>query len=154
MNNLAGNRNDIWILTKNAREFPVNTKEQSRQPSGAVSSSFLSLSMIFSRYFCSSTSMWYKPCNFSFLSFYRIGLFGFFQICSHAFYRFLLTAFRVFSVCSQLNPSFSLTYFDILRYAVHALPVHPLPHYLPDMKTRKLRNQATSVKIKARKIYL
>lgn len=27
MNNLAGNRNDIWILTKNAREFPVNTKE-------------------------------------------------------------------------------------------------------------------------------
>ena len=33
MNNLAGNRNDIWILTKNAREFPVNTKEQSRQPS-------------------------------------------------------------------------------------------------------------------------
>lgn len=51
MNNLAGNRNDIWILTKNAREFPVNTKEQSRQPSGAVSSSFLSLSMIFSRYF-------------------------------------------------------------------------------------------------------
>lgn len=57
MNNLAGNRNDIWILTKNAREFPVNTKEQSRQPSGAVSSPFLSLSMIFSRYFCSSTSM-------------------------------------------------------------------------------------------------
>ena len=121
MNNLAGNRNDIWILTKNAREFPVNTKEQSRQPSGAVSSSFLSLSMIFSRYFCSSTSMWYKPCNFSFLSFYRIGLFGFFQICSHAFYRFLLTAFRVFSVCSQLNPLFSLTYFDILRYAVNLL---------------------------------
>ena len=33
MNNLAGNRNDIWILTKNTREFPVNTKEQSRQPS-------------------------------------------------------------------------------------------------------------------------
>ena len=33
MNNLAGNRNDIWILTKNAREFPDNTKEQSRQPS-------------------------------------------------------------------------------------------------------------------------
>ena len=57
MNNLAGNRNDIWILTKNALEFPVNTKEQSRQPSGAVSSSFLSLSMIFSRYFYSSTSM-------------------------------------------------------------------------------------------------
>ena len=57
MNNLAGNRNDIWILTKNAREFPVNTKEQSRQPSDAVSSSFLSLSMIFSRYFYSSTSM-------------------------------------------------------------------------------------------------
>lgn len=57
MNNLAGNRNDIWILTKNAREFPVNTKEQSRQPSGAVSSSFLSLSMIFSRYFYSSTSI-------------------------------------------------------------------------------------------------
>ena len=48
MNNLAGNRNDIWIVTKNAREFPVNTKEQSRQPSGAVSSFFLSLSMIFS----------------------------------------------------------------------------------------------------------
>lgn len=57
MNNLAGNRNDIWILTKNTREFPVNTKEQSRQPSGAVSSPFLSLSMIFSRYFYSSTSM-------------------------------------------------------------------------------------------------
>ena len=57
MNNLAGNRNDIWILTKNAREFPVNKKYQSRQPSGAVSSSFLSLYMIFSIYFCSSTSM-------------------------------------------------------------------------------------------------
>ena len=40
MNNLAGNRNDIWILTKNAREFPVNTKEQSRQPPAPLAALF------------------------------------------------------------------------------------------------------------------
>lgn len=32
-----------------------------------------------------------------------------------------MTSFNIFSVCSQLNPSFSLTYFGILRYAVNLL---------------------------------
>ena len=50
MNNLAGNRNDIWILTKNAREFPVNTKSSNLKPPAPLAL-FLSCLLIFRRYF-------------------------------------------------------------------------------------------------------